>query len=205
MSDLHRLSGPLPPRWLGNLAYELSRRGADVISVRAELNDGSWHVQLSLDPDDDAPRFTDAELLRMTAGEGPPESTKGSAPKISISSFEITPDAGSLRVSVMGDDRLGFLAALCAHFAQLALFPVKVDVRSYAARAHDTFWLGGVGGAMPLDETVTALKRLLRKMTGHPLSSRPPAPERSPAASAPGTPVASVGSATRVVGPGTRS
>lgn len=204
MSDLHRLSGPLPPQWLGNLAYELARRGADVMSVRAALHEGIWDVEVAVDPEEDAPRFTDAELLGMTASDGAPESTKGATPKITISSFEISREPDSLRVSVMGDDRVGFLAALCAHFAQLALFPVKVDVRSFAARAHDTFWLGGVGGAVPLEETITALKRLLRRMTGHPLSSRPPAPERN--ISGPSGPAAAAvpAIATRIAGPGSR-
>lgn len=175
MSDLHRLSGSLPPRWLGSLAYELARRGADVTSVRAALEGGNWTAEFTIDPVEGAPRFTDAELVRMTGSDASPESAKGTAPKITISSFEIAHEPDSIRVSLMGDDRVGFLAALCAHFAQLALFPVRVDVRSYAARAHDTFWLCGVGGALPLEETTTALRRLLRRMTGHPLSSRPPA------------------------------
>ncbi len=177
MSDLHRLSGPLPPRWLGNLAYELARRGADVTSVRAALDGGNWTAEFTVDPVEGAPRFTDAELVRMTGGGASPDSAKGTSHKITISSFEIAREPDSIRVSVMGDDRVGFLAALCAHFAQLALFPVRVDVRSYAARAHDTFWLCGVGGALPLEVTISALGRLLRRMTGHPLSSHPPAPE----------------------------
>ncbi|GFO69773.1 hypothetical protein GMLC_33520 [Geomonas limicola] len=164
------LKGFLSPGWLGRLAAALALHRIGIVNGQAEkITAYAWQASFKLK----AARPTcDPVSLDYVALANTEPSHQALAP-IVLRDLKIEPCSrhqGSLYIEIRGVDRLGFLGDLLDFFSMRCLFPVKLTVETLGETAADRFWLRGVGGSVPSDLVVQAIRENLEKFVTQDLS-----------------------------------
>lgn len=149
------LAGSLPIRWADYVLTALSIESISVVDGEAEKKDGRWTVRLGVRALDRPPSAS----LVLDALDNPRASYP---PPCVLDQFFLDTDpshGGTTRLELVAKDRIGFLAAILAELASLALFPVKFRITTELGYVRDQFWLKTLGGREPGYELLAALRR----------------------------------------------
>jgi hypothetical protein len=158
------LGGAFRFGWMAALCGGLAARKLSIERAHAQRGEGSsWRAELelyALPGAADAERVSYVELAQVAA------ELEQHRPIISAS--DVVPSlhaGGTLALSLEAEDSLGLLGSLLGAFAGLMLFPVEMDIQTIRGRAHDRFWLAGVGVSAPSHQARAALERMLETWT----------------------------------------
>jgi hypothetical protein len=156
-----KLSGRLPPSWIGSLSAGLCQTGISIVSGNAKNEQGVWQAE-----------------FRFTANDGPIDVTRinylslamdnldgGRAVDIFLDEFILDADlekhGGALYLELGARDQVGFLGAVINRCAFYALFPETVVIDTVDGRVCDRFWIKGLAGQTPSDRAVHLLRQNL--------------------------------------------
>lgn len=172
----HRIqvSGKLPQGWIGRLSYRLAERGFDIRSGFGGRDvRGYWtaRIEFASHVGSQDPATLDFEsLVQAEEGIAHDEVT------LELDSWLVVGPAqdGCLGLSVVGRDRVGFLASLLRQLALLSLFPYEFSITTEGSIVRDRFSMKGIGGRRPSAEVCEELRRSLDTLV-----VRRPASDRS--------------------------
>jgi len=157
-----KLWGRLRPGWSGSLAEGLSQGRVSIVSGFArKLGAMRWLAELELEARPGASDPLGLDYLELANRPLP----SGWRTTIALDRYtlERSPKhGGSLYLELEGRDAVGFLGALLMRFAFLSLFPEEMRVETREGRAHDRFWLTGIGRSAPTEDARASLDAMLK-------------------------------------------
>ena len=157
-----RLQGFYRPAWLVGMCAGLAERGVSITRAHGTTTDGWWQAELEILP----PHGLDPHSIPYAQlAELMPDAVPGSLQLERYSLTESPEHGGTLRLELEAEDNLGFLGRVLSLLAMLSLFPLAVQIETRSGRAHDCFWLSGVGKAVPTPQSRLVLERMLMSST----------------------------------------
>lgn len=157
-----KLWGRLRPGWSGSLAEGLSQARVSVVSGFArKLGAMRWLAEFELEAKPGASDPLALDYLELASRPLP----SGWRTAIALDGYTLERSprhGGSLFLELEGHDAVGFLGALLMRFAFLSLFPEEMRVETRDGRAHDRFWLTGIGRSAPSEDASASLDAMLK-------------------------------------------
>jgi hypothetical protein len=162
------LWGELPLGWAGRLAAGLARHGLDTRTAMAmRSSEHGWLAEFEVAH---RPRVDLGEIdyLRLCQ-----EERDMVVEDLALERFTLKRliEAGTLELTVVARDRLGFLALLLGQLAFFSLFPEAMRITTVDQLAHDSLWLRGLNDRPPGAAIEAALVQSLSRSVRP--SSRP--------------------------------
>lgn len=158
------LEGRLEPGWAGRLSNGLAQRRINILRVEAARRQGrQWSSLIDLDFGSSRIRPDTVDYLELS--HAPVDTTL--AEPLVLDDYQIersTRCQGSLYLEVSGHDRIGCLSSLLNTFSLFSLFPAEMLVETQHKRIFDRFWLKGLGGSMPSNEAIAALRERMNEL-----------------------------------------
>lgn len=162
-SGLHavRISGRLPPGWIGAFSLACSPLGIDIRQGFARRPGPSrWTSEFLVASAAGSPAVERMDFLALARQE----SAAAPLESIGIDRYVIRrPHLASseLELEVEGRDQIGFLGSLLKRLALLALFPHEVEIETRGDIVSDRFLVSSLGGRRPSQEALDALEAML--------------------------------------------
>ena len=159
------ISGFMAPGWTGRLTAALAQHRLGIVRGKAErVTTTNWLSNFELKCAPFAKDPLKIDFVALAATELADDRSVG---KITLLDYTLEPCSrhdGSLYVEIRGEDRLGFLGDLLDYFSMRCLFPIKMSVDTVEDKALDRFWLRGIGGSVPSESIVGAVKENLEQL-----------------------------------------
>ena len=159
------MNGFMAPGWTGRLTAALAQHRLGIVRGKAErVTTTNWLSNFELKCAAFAKDPLKIDFVALAATELADNRSVGNIALLDYTLEPCSRHDGSLYVEIRGEDRLGFLGDLPDYFSMRCLFPIKMSVDTVEDKALDRFWLRGIGGSVPSDSIVGAVKENLEQL-----------------------------------------
>ena len=159
------LGGYLKPGWLGKLSSYLAHNKINLVSGTAHKSSSiRWNASFEIESKGGRVEPFDGfdPLPALMSADTPIETAQ-----LTLSDFHSEFSAkhgGSIQVKISGNDCIGFLYNILKIFSFSSLFPTELEIATQGRTAHDSFWLKGIGAAVPTDGDLQSLNERLNSI-----------------------------------------
>lgn len=154
-----KIRGRMPHNWIVNLSAGIAGAGVSVErGVARKVSAAIWEGKFELKPLAFGVDPAGIDYLRYVRTAA----AKTDSRALSIDDFTLrlsTASQDAINLEVRADDQPGFLGAFLGRLSFFSLFPEEMVIETAGGKVFDRFRIKGVGGQVPSEVVLTALRR----------------------------------------------